>query len=125
MFGQFVSWKQGQRVGVKSEKKLILHSAYLTVLPLYKLNETPQISIVLMALFQHYPPSHHSVQYEKQSTYHIYKYIYIYLTQTKSNQCEKACKSNRFGSQQHFIKTRGMNCSICVRVASDCSDLLL
>ena len=58
----------------------MLHSAYLTVLPLYKLNETPQISIVLMALFQHYPPSHHSVQYEKQSTYHIYMYIYIYIS---------------------------------------------
>lgn len=69
------------------------------------------------------PISHPSFQYEKHNPYRIQRKIKI--TQTKSNQREEACKSNGFGSEQHFIKTRDMNCSICVSLASYCSDLLL
>ncbi|EOA98507.1 hypothetical protein Anapl_17069 [Anas platyrhynchos] len=62
------------------------------------------------------PISHPSFQYEKHNPYRIQRKIKI--TQTKSNQREEACKSNGFGSEQHFIKTRDMNCSICIIAAS-------
>lgn len=102
-------------------ENLLLHSASLTLLPLSKLHKTPSTSIVSPALFEHFPLVSPFMPVWKPNTDRIQKEI----TQTKSNQHEKACKSNRCGSEQHFIKTRDMNCSICVSLASYCSDLLL
>lgn len=79
MFGQFVSWKQGQRVGVKSEKTDTAFCLPYSASSVQTEWNTPNIYCIDGSVSTLPPISPFSTVWKTKHLWHIYMYINIYI----------------------------------------------